>query len=926
MLTETGLDESCVNSCFFPNNFVINRCDRSPANSRFSRLGGVLISCKNHLKCAEIDLSNFEDIEICCTKISCQFSAIFIVCLYLPPASNLALVRRYLEALIYIDSLVTVRADKLIIFGDFNQPGIDWIPADDDCSHMLPVGISSMVESEVADSLQSMGLFQLNSIMNHQGRSLDLVFVNFLDEVSVLRSNMAAVPEDLYHPSLEIFCCMNSIDCVCDSSYKFDFKNADYGTIFDDLTSHDWSDLLLLKEMDVICREFYCVIFKAIYKSTPVVLVRDVMMDNCPWIGPEIRTLKKSRNRAYTVWRKSSLVSDLAIYKSLKLRLKHLISSSYYSYLMFIQSELKSDPKKFWQFVKTKNKSDGFPNLLEFEGISSDDPLVISNLFASFFQSVYVKSLISPSLSSFDYLPRSFHPIPMNLSFSDDEVLHLLKNLDLNFNAGPDGLSSGFLRKCAVPLHVIVSKMFRISLMTGCFPACWKNSHILPIYKSGKKMKVSNYRGVCIQSSLPKVFDSLMADRLSLVCKQLIVHNQHGFMRKRSTVSNLLEFTDFIMSRFARNGQVDAIYTDFSKAFDKVCHSILLMKLDILGFPVQFTTWLASYLSERTQCVRFRNKLSHAINVTSGVPQGSHIGPLLFILFVNDIVLLLPKCNVLMFADDLKIFMPVHDVLSVSYLQNILSYLCLWCCLNELPLNVNKCTVITFSRSRSPLLFEYFLYGEVLIRSNSVSDLGVILDSKLEFKLHMDHTIAKASKMWGLVRRYAGDFSDPYVIKTLFVSLVRSILEYASIVWSPFYTCHCKRIEAIQKRFIRFALRRLSWVDRFNLPPYCSRLLLLNMRSLSCRRIVSGIVFVFRTVIGEVDAPNLLLRLNVHVPSVTLRSHRFFVIPVSRTNYGGLSGLNGIMNAFNKYYNLIDFHISPVVLKSRLMLLVEDPS
>lgn len=414
------------------------------------------------------------------------------------------------------------------------------------------------------------------------------------------------------------------------------------------------------------------------------------------------------------------------------------------------------------------------------------------------------------------------------------------------------------------------------------------------------------------------MFDKLVSENLYFHCKSLISSNQHGFVKKRSTVTNLLEFTNFVISEISKGNQVDAIYTDFSKAFDRVDHKLLLYKLDKLGLPSPFLRWLLSFLSERCQFVNFRNHISDKIYVTSGVPQGSHIGPLLFNLFVNDIVTFLPECNILMFADDFKIYTSGKDHQSFQLLNDYLKKFHLWCTKNYLSLNVSKCSVITFSRRASPFIYNYSLGSEVVPRVTLIKDLGVLLDTKLSFNNHIDYITNSANRSWGRIRRYAGEFSDPYVIKSLYQSFVRSLLEYASVIWCPYYNINIARIEAVQKRFLRFALRGLPWSDVYNLPSYQSRLRLIDLESLENRRMIAKVVFLHRVLNSDIDSPGILNCLNINVPSANLRNNRFFTITHSRTNYGRSSSLNGLLLIYNANADLIDFNVSIASLKTRL--------
>ena len=275
-----------------------------------------------------------------------------------------------------------------------------------------------------------------------------------------------------------------------------------------------------------------------------------------------------------------------------------------------------------------------------------------------------------------------------------------------------------------------------MSIDSSCFPPLWKESFIIPLHKKGSKSDAKNYRGIAKLSAIPKLFEKVLTPHLQHLCKSLISPTQHGFIRRRSTTTNLLEFTSFIIKGFQGNLQTDVIYTDFSKAFDSVNHSLLAHKLDLLGFPPNLLRWISSYLCSRSQRVLFKNSLSLPVKVSSGVPQGSHLGPLLFTLFINDLPSVITYSRVLMYADDVKLCVQYKDISFHSRLQSDLNSFQSWCCANLLHLNASKCKVMTFHRS-SPLLAPYTLFGGSLERITLVDDLGVMLDPKLKFSEHI---------------------------------------------------------------------------------------------------------------------------------------------------------------------------------------------
>jgi hypothetical protein len=260
--------------------------------------------------------------------------------------------------------------------------------------------------------------------------------------------------------------------------------------------------------------------------------------------------------------------------------------------------------------------------------------------------------------------------------------------------------------------------IFNKSLATGSFPDNWKKSFLTPFYKSGGRGNVANYRGIAILSFIPKLFEKIVCDKLNLKLTSNFHNEQHGFTQNRSINSNLMVYTKFIFDVMENKSQVDSIYTDFSKAFESVDHKILIKKLLALGFSGNILNWISSYLSGRSQNVRFLGKISNSILVTSGVPQGSHLGPLLFNLFICDLSIILKDINHLFYADDLKIYHEIKTLEDAQFLQNKLNDLDNWCNFNKLKLNVEKCHSISFSRKPVKNVFSYSLGNKILDKVN----------------------------------------------------------------------------------------------------------------------------------------------------------------------------------------------------------------
>ena len=282
---------------------------------------------------------------------------------------------------------------------------------------------------------------------------------------------------------------------------------------------------------------------------------------------------------------------------------------------------------------------------------------------------------------------------------------------------------------------------------------------------------------------------------------------------------------------------------------------------------------------------------------------------------MNDANFIL-KCMKLSYADDLKLYCTIKQPQDAIFLQQQLEAFADWCHINRMPLNVSKCSIISFGRKHSLFHFGYALGNQQLERVSTIKDLGVLIDTKLTFKDHVAYIVSKASSQLGFLFRFAKKFRDVYCLKALYCSIVRPTLEYSSVVWSPYYQNEVQRIEAIQRKFIRFALRHLRWSDPYNLPSYKSRCMLINLELLDERRNVAKACFIGDLLQGNIDCSQLLCILNINTRRRNLRSHSFLSISPARTNYGLHEPLRSMSRIFNSCYHQFNFNVSRETNKS----------
>jgi hypothetical protein len=327
-----------------------------------------------------------------------------------------------------------------------------------------------------------------------------------------------------------------------------------------------------------------------------------------------------------------------------------------------------------------------------------------------------------------------------------------------------------------------------------------------------------------------------------LLNRNLISKQQHAFIIKHSTVTNLLECIHDWSIALNDGNSVDVIYIDFKRAFDSIVHSKLLYKLQCYGICGKLLSWIAAFLNGRSQSVVVENINSTYINVLSGVPQGSVLGPILFILFINDIDSVCQSCTKLkLFADDLKLYSVVKLNLSSNTvsLQQSLDAVCSWANEWQFSINVNKTNVITLcNKPCSSSCRSYVINNINLPYCNPIPDLGIMVDSSLSFKDHINNIVSKSMQRSGILFR--GFISrDLSLMRKAFVTYIRPILEYNSNVWNPSHKQLIDSIEAVQRRFTK----RIPSLTGLSYP---ERLASINLESLELRRLRTDLIMYFK--------------------------------------------------------------------------------
>ena len=434
-----------------------------------------------------------------------------------------------------------------------------------------------------------------------------------------------------------------------------------------------------------------------------------------------------------------------------------------------------------------------------------------------------------------------------SVSFSPQVISKAIRKIKPKTSSGPDGFPPILVKKVARSLTFPLSEIFRSFMSVGKIPDVWRHGVITPVYKSGIASDPGNYRPIALTSVFCKVMERVISAEILQYCKRhgLISEQQHGFLSKRSTVTNLLSGHNDWASAISNRHSVAVAYIDFQKAFDSVCHKKLFTRLSALGITGNLLAWIKNFLTDRQQCTRVGDMVSDTVKIISGVIQGSCLGPVLFVLYINSIANVLPdNVTCLLFADDVKVYTVIKSDADNVNLQNALDRITDWSVKWQMPISVKKCCVVIYGKSAISTT-PYYLCGCRLNFTDIVKDLGVTMNCHLQFTEHVNCIVGKAHSRAYLIRKCFISRNPPLLMRA-FNTYVRPLLENASPVWSPQYNYLIDKIESVQRRFTK----RLPGYSALDYP---ARLTSLEQCSLEKRRIVHDLVLMYKFVFSLVD-------------------------------------------------------------------------
>ena len=810
--------------------FSTNAYNLGRAGSR-----GICIYVKSSLQATEISLVETDHIEQLWIKVKLTGTDQLVAgCLYRSPSAS------PVESIEEIANLFHIVHDlnpsHLLICGDFNIPQIDWalhlcLAHDTHIGHRF---LSIVHECLLFQHVLYPTRFREGEMSN----TLDLILTNEEHMVSALDYQPGLGKSDHVVLRFRLACYASR---VSPSHVRLNFHKADFHQLNAKIEAVDWKDLNH-HNIETGYEMFKKHLSKAVKECIPT--SRSSRSRKNIYMNSKALKLKNLKLQLWHRYLCSHEPLDLVRFTRCRNKLRGFTRKLRKQFERRLVSDIKANPRAFWRYTNTRLKTRcGIGALRNGSGELECQDEKKAGILNSFFGSVFTRedpNTAMPNLSIDGNVPEI-----SDVDISPTKVRLKLDALNPASSPGPDDVHPRVLRETRTTLSTPLAMLFRKSLDTGTVPHDWTLARIVPIYKKGCKQDASNYRPVSLTSVICKVLESLIRDAIlqHLISNDLLSNTQHGFRPKRSCSTQLVDVLDAWSKAIEEQSSLDILYLDFQKAFDSVSHRLLLYKLSCYGIHGKLHTWIKSFLTARQQQVAVNGAASDWIDVASGVPQGSVLGPLLFLVYIND----LPdtvQCPLRMFADDAKVFSQVDNDQDAARLQEDLEALSAWSDAWLMPFNESKCSVLHIGHANHS--YQYTMNSKPIASTQVEKDLGVLVDSDLKFRQQAASAVAKATQMLAVIRRSFA-LMDDVTIPLLFKTLVRPHLEFGNLIWGPFNRADQKAIERVQRR----ATRLVSGLQHL---PYQDRLRSLGLPSLYYRRKRGDMIFTYQLFHNGVDA------------------------------------------------------------------------
>ena len=818
-VTESWANAQITDSELQLNNYDLLRCDR-PVDKKG---GGVLLYTHHRLSAMQFSPSSNYPEHVWCKVNNIQTGKTLVVgVIYKTNTSSIynTDIHEALQGLLH-----EVSTNNVLIMGDFNYTDICWQ------THTAECAKSESFLSTIDDCY----LTQHVSLPTRGSSLLDLIFST--DPEVVYDTQVLDNLDNGDHNMISYRVHFGSTIDKQPITQRFDYAKADFKQINACLQNIDW-DKELRGDIDIAWGHLKQILLDLESQHVPL---RKATHHNYRkrevWMTAKVlKTVSKKRK----IFRKYGDKDHPAVRRAGKTA-KKVIQQAKRNFEKKLASKIKTDSKSFFAYVRGKSGSGTQPAVIQDNlGIVHTDVSEVVDEFNQYFTTVFSIETDSSPRAPITF-PGESSDLLSDIQITEEQVKLKLSRLREDKSAGPDGLLPRYLCHIQDGLATPLTLLFTRSVHEGRVPQEWKQANICPLFKTGSRKLTGNYRPISLTCQICKLCEMIIKDAIVVHLEKfkLLLESQHGFRKGRSCLSNLLTFLDQITCWLDNGDSADVVFLDFAKAFDKVPHSRLLTKIRGHGISGPVYTWIEDWLTNRLQRVVLQGVSSSWRIITSGVPQGSVLGPILFLIYINDLDLDLSCCT-LKFADDTKIYGNINSYDDASKLQQDLNKLVTWSQTWQMPFNVQKCKVMHFGRKN--LRYPYIMKESQLETVNSEKDLGILLSSDGKVSVQCAQACMKANRILGMIKRSIV-YKNQQVMLQLYKSLVRPLVEYCTVAWAPHYQKDKLQIEQVQRRFTRL-IPKMKQLD------YHTRLQLLGLWSLEERRIRADLIQVFKMLRG----------------------------------------------------------------------------
>ena len=897
MLNETRLDTSIDNHEIDIPGYSVVRKDRDRKG------GGVAIYVHESLNYKQIEYSSLDNLEAVLISVNLKNAKpLLVLNWYRPPNSKSDVLDSYDNTLSFLEAFHC----NVIVMGDINI---------DISKNLLTGEKKKYYEINNIHGMHQINMNECTRITNDTSTLLDHMVTDCLDKVN----SSGVIHNGLSDHSMS-YLVWKTHKNLPDSHAKYvtfrKSKGIDIQSFIAELELQTWTDIKSYESIDQALLKFEELLMTVVNQYMPLKTKR-VRKKHSPWLNEFIYKLIKERDKM----KEKAKFNDSEIfwkeYKRLKNKVTLEIRKSKKKYYSEQLGQCR-DRNQSWKILKSVIPSSSSSSAFSHD---PDENAKLSHEFNAHFANVATNVRKKNGLHDIP-IENSNESLPFHVrhqfEFSlvcEDEVLKHLYSLKNTKSVGIDNISSFILKTSAPVIVKSLTYLINKSLLEGIFPNRWKTAKIIPVFKKGDKMQPDNYRPISLLSCASKVLEKVVQKQLLnyLRINGILSVEQSGFRLKHSTCTALIKVTDEWLRALDKGEYTGSVFVDLQKAFDVVDHDILLKKLADIGIGDVSLKWFRSYLSDRKIITSINNVLSDELPLKYGVPQGSLLGPLLFLIFINDLPECFDKCTVHLYADDTVIYYADKDVHKIeAVLNKELKSLDIWMRRNKLKVNCSKTVSMLFGTKHmlakcNSLNLRFS--GETLSQVKNFKYLGVHVDDELKWNLHIEQLCKKVGKMINYLARLK-HFLNTVALKTIYNVAILPHFDYADIVWQSASKTSLDHLQKLQNRAARIILN----VNPYEHKPTCELHDLLDIEMLDRRRMKHMLSFVYK-ILHDMTPDYMQEYFVFKTTPYDLRRSEVLALPKPRTNnnkrtfsYRGSTAYNDIPLVIRDAVSLSDFN------------------